>query len=291
MINASGKDPNMQSIVKGVVQTTIIKPPSGWSALNLRDLWNYRELIYFMTWRDLKVRYKQTLLGASWAIIKPVLTMIVFTIFFGNLAGVPSDGVPYPIFSYTGLLPWELFATALAVASRSLVQNRHMITKIYFPRMILPISSVLAGLADFCIAFLVLIAMMVYYQFKPTGDIWTLPLFLILALITALGVGLWLSAMNVLYRDINYITPFLVQFWMFITPIAYSSSLVPEEWQVLYSLNPMVAVVEGFRWALLGTSQGAPSITLVVSTAVALLLLITGLLYFRRTERLFADMV
>ncbi len=281
----------MQSTVKAAVQTTIIKPPSGWSALNLRDLWNYRELIYFMTWRDLKVRYKQTLLGASWAIIKPLLTMVVFTIFFGNLAGVPSDGVPYPIFSFTGLLPWELFATALAVASRSLVQNRHMITKIYFPRMILPISSVLAGLVDFFIAFLVLAAMMVYYQIKPTSDIWTLPLFLLLAMITALGVGLWLSAMNVLYRDINYITPFLVQFWMFITPIAYGSSLVPEEWQVIYSLNPMVSVVEGFRWALLGTSQGAPSITLVVSTAVAVLLLITGLIYFRRTERLFADMV
>ena len=281
----------MSSSIVTSQQITIIKPPSGWSALNLRDLWNYRELILFMTWRDLKVRYKQTLLGASWAILKPFLTMVVFTIFFGNLAGVPSDGVPYPIFSFTGLLPWELFATALAVASRSLVQNRHMITKIYFPRMILPISSVLSGLVDFLVAFLVLAAMMIYYQITPTGAIWALPLFIILALITALAVGLWLSALNVLYRDINYVTPFLVQFWLFITPIAYGSSLVPEKWQLVYALNPMAGVVEGFRWALLGTPQGAPSLTLAISSLISVLLLISGLIYFRRTERQFADMV
>lgn len=281
----------MNTLPNKALQTTLIKPPSGWSALNLRDVWNYRELIYFMTWRDLKVRYKQTLLGAAWAILKPFLTMIVFTIFFGNLAGVPSDGVPYPIFSFSGLLPWELFASALTVASHSLVSNRHMITKIYFPRMILPISSVLSGLVDFFIAFTILIVMMIYYQVKLTSAIWALPLFLILALITALGVGLWLSALNVLYRDINYITPFLVQFWLFITPIAYGSSLVPEKWQILYALNPMTGVVEGFRWSLLGTTQGAPSLTLLVSAVIAVLLLISGLFYFRRTERQFADMV
>ena len=281
----------MNTLPKAALQTTLIKPPSGWSALNLRDVWNYRELIYFMTWRDLKVRYKQTLLGAAWAILKPFLTMIVFTIFFGNLAGVPSDGVPYPIFSFSGLLPWELFASALTVASHSLVSNRHMITKIYFPRMILPISSVLSGLVDFFIAFTILIVMMFYYQVKLTSAIWALPLFLVLALITALGVGLWLSALNVLYRDINYITPFLVQFWLFITPIAYGSSLVPEKWQLIYALNPMTGVVEGFRWSLLGTTQGAPSLTLLVSAVIAVLLLVSGLFYFRRTERQFADMV
>lgn len=278
-------------IIKTEVPSIILKPAVGWSALNLHDLWRYRELIYFMTWRDLKVRYKQTLLGASWAILKPFLTMVVFSIFFGNLAKVPSDGVPYPIFAYTALLPWELFANALSVASRSLVGNSNMITKIYFPRIILPLSSVLGGVVDFFVAFLILIGMMVYYQIAPTSAVWTLPLYLLLTLITALGVGLWLSALNVLYRDIGYITPFLTQFWLFITPIAYGSSLVPEQWQFLYALNPMVGVVNGFRWALLGTAQGAPSMTLLISTLVSLVILVSGLFYFRRMERLFADMV
>ena len=269
---------------------TIIKPSKGWTALNLRDLWIYRELILFMTWRDLKVRYKQTMLGASWAVLQPFLTMVVFSIFFGNLAKVPSDGVPYPIFSYTALIPWTLFSKALQDASRSLVASSHMITKVYFPRMILPLASVLAGVVDFLIAFIVLIGMMVFYGIVPTVNVWMLPLFLILALITAVGVGLWLSALNVLYRDINYVLPFLTQFWLFLTPIAYPSSMVPQRFQVLYALNPMTGVVEGFRWAILGSGQ-APGIMTLVSSLVAITLLVTGMVYFRRMEQQFADMV
>lgn len=269
----------------------ILTPPRGWQAINLHDLWVYRELVYFMTWRDLKVRYKQTLLGAGWAVLQPFLTMVVFTIFFGNLAGVPSDGVPYPIFSYTALLPWGLFSKAMQDASRSLVLNRQMVTKVYFPRVILPISSTLAGVVDFAIAFVVLLGMMAYYKMAPTFNIWTLPLFLLLALVTALGVGLWFSALNVLYRDIGYVTPFLAQFWMFVTPIVYPASMVPAQWQALYALNPMTGVVEGFRWALLGTQASPPVHMLVTSTAVALIILVSGMFYFKRMERNFADMV
>ena len=271
--------------------TIILKPPSGWTALNLGDLWRYRELIYFMTWRDLKVRYKQTLLGASWAILKPFMTMVVFSIFFGNLAKVPSDGLPYPIFSYTALLPWELFVTALTVASRSLVLNSNMITKIYFPRIILPISSILGGVVDFFIALLVLVGMMFYYKVSPGPEIWTLPLFLLMAIIAAIGVSLWLSAMNVKYRDIGYITPFLTQFWLFITPIAYPASLVPDKYRIFFALNPMTGVVDGFRWALLGNQQSAPNSMWIVSSLIAVIILITGLFYFRRMERHFADLI
>lgn len=278
-------------ITRTETTTTILKPAHGWAALNLGDLWRYRELVYFMTWRDLKVRYKQTLLGASWAILRPLLTMVVFSIFFGGLAKVPSDGVPYPIFAYTALLPWELFVSALNVASRSLVNNSHMITKVYFPRMILPLASILAGVVDFLVAFVVLIGLMVYYRISPTTAIWTLPLYLLLTLVTALGVGLWLAALNVLYRDVGYVTPFLTQFWMFITPIAYGASLVPERWQFLYAINPMVGVVNGFRWAMLGTPQSAPGPMLAVSVGISILLLVSGVVYFRRMERLFADMV
>lgn len=278
-------------ITKPEPETILLKPQTGWSAINLADLWRYRELIYFMTWRDLKVRYKQTLLGASWAILRPFLTMVVFSIFFGRLAQVPSDNIPYPIFAYTALLPWELFATALNVASRSLVQNSNMITKIYFPRVILPLSSILAGLADFAVAFLVLLGMMVYYGFAPTGALWSLPLFILLAMISSLGVGLWLSAMNVQYRDIGYVTPFLVQFWMYITPIAYPASLVPEKWRLIYALNPMTGVVEGFRWAILGSAKSAPGPMMIVSTTISIVMLVTGMFYFRRMERQFADMV
>ncbi|NPV57089.1 MAG: ABC transporter permease [Anaerolineae bacterium] len=270
---------------------TLLRPSHGWLSLNLGDLWRYRELIYFMTWRDLKVRYKQTLLGASWAVLRPFLTMVVFSIFFGQLAGVPSEGVPYPIFSFAALLPWELFSHALSVASRSLVNNAHMITKVYFPRVILPLSSVLAGLVDFGIALLVLGGMMLYYGIAPTPHVWTLPLFLLLALVTSLGVSLWLSAMNVLYRDVGYVTPFLTQFWLFITPIAYPGSLVPEQWRLLYAINPMTGVVDGFRWALLGIEASAPGPTLAVSSTIAVLLLVSGLIYFRRMERQFADRI
>lgn len=269
----------------------VIKPPSGWSPLDLNDLWIYRELIYFMTWRDLKVRYKQTLLGASWAVLKPFLNMVVFTIFFGGLAKVPSEGVPYPIFSFAALLPWELFSNALSISSRSLVQNRHMITKIYFPRVILPLSSTLSGVVDFLIAFVILLGMMVFYKIQPTWNLLALPAFLLLAIIAALGIGLWLSALNVLYRDIGYITPFLTQFWLFITPIVYPTSMIPEKWHLLYALNPMTGVVEGFRWAILGTAQGAPGLYLYVSIAVSIVLLISGMYYFKRMERHFSDLV
>jgi lipopolysaccharide transport system permease protein len=280
------------ALVKAEIpRTVVIEPIRGWTALNLKDLWVYRELVYFLTWRNLKVRYKQTALGASWAILQPFLTMVVFSIFFGNLAKIPSDGVPYPIFSYTALLPWTLFAKALTDASHSLVQNSHMITKVYFPRLILPLASILSGLVDFALAFLVLFAMMLFYGIYPTSAVWTLPLFVLLAMITALGVGIWLSAMNVLYRDIGYVLPFLTQFWMTLTPIAYPASLLPEKWRLIYALNPMTGVVEGFRWALLGSSASAPTGMLAVSSVISVLVLITGLLYFRRMERRFADMV
>lgn len=282
---------NNQQIIKKDPLITVIRPKKALSALDLKEMWLFRELVYFLTWRDLKVRYKQTLLGVLWAVLNPFLTMVVFSIFFGDLANVPSDGVPYPIFAYTALLPWTLFSNALSVASRSLVNNRHMITKVYFPRVILPLSSVLSGLVDFFIASLILVGLMFYYGYGLTANAWTIIPLLLLTLITSVGVGLWLSAANVLYRDVNYITPFLTQFWMFITPIAYGASLLPEKWQLVYALNPMAGVVEGFRWALLGTEQGAPGPRLIISSAVALFALISGMIYFRRMERQFADMV
>jgi lipopolysaccharide transport system permease protein len=272
--------------------TIYIKPTSGLAALNLRDLWIYRELVFFMIWRDIKVRYKQTALGAAWVVLQPVLTMLIFNFLFGNIAKMPTDGdIPYPIFSYTALLPWGLFATALNSASRSLTSNTNMITKTYFPRLVLPISSVLAGLLDFAIAFLVLIGMMVYYGITPgLNAIWALPLFLLLAIVTALGIALWLSAINVQYRDVGYALPFLSQFWMFVTPIAYSSSVISEQWQVVYALNPMAGVVNGFRWALLGVGN-PPDILIGISAAIALLVLVSGLVYFRHMERTFADTI
>jgi lipopolysaccharide transport system permease protein len=276
--------------IKTEIPTVFIKPTSGWSMLSLHDLWVYRELIYFMTWRDVIVRYKQTLLGASWAVLQPFMTMVVFSIFFGGLAKVPSDNVPYPIFSFTALVPWGLFSKALLEASRSLVHNATMITKVYFPRVILPLASVLAGVVDFLIAFVVLLGMMVFYHIAPTTNIWALPLLMVLAVMTALGVGLWLAALNVLYRDINYIVPFLTQIWLFITPIAYPASMIPDKWRLVYSLNPMTGVVEGFRWALLGTVE-APWSLIGISAMVSFVLLITGLIFFKRTEKLFADLV
>ena len=275
---------------EGKEEVLILKPTRGWGRLNLGEIWKYRELTYFLTWRDLKVRYKQTVLGASWAVLQPFLTMVVFSVFFGSLLNVPSEGVPYPIFSYTALLPWGVFAKALNDAGRSLVANRSMITKIYFPRMVIPLASEISGLVDFAIAFVVLLVMMWYFKIPPTTNIWTLPFFLLLAMVTALGVGLWLSALNVLYRDIGYIIPFLTQLWFYLTPIVYPASQVPEQWQTLYALNPMVGVVEGFRWALLGTTT-TPGPMVAVSSAVALLMLVSGMFYFRRMERTFADTV
>lgn len=270
--------------------TIVIRPSKGWVSLRLPDLWEYRELLYFLTWRDIKVRYKQTVLGASWAIIQPFFTMIVFSLFFGRLAKIPSDGVPYPIFSFAALVPWTFFANALTQSSNSLVGSANLITKIYFPRLTIPISAVLSGVIDFVIAFIVLLGMIFFYGIMPTINVLLLPFLLLLALITALGVGLWLSAMNVQFRDVRYTIPFLTQFWLFATPIAYPSSLLSEPWRTLYGLNPMVGVVEGFRWALLGTKTAPGPIT-IVSTLAALTLLISGLYYFRRMEKTFADVV
>jgi lipopolysaccharide transport system permease protein len=269
---------------------TIIRPSRGWSPLNLRELWEYRELLYFLTWRNVKVRYKQTVLGAAWAIIQPFFTMVVFSIFFGELAGIPSEGVPYPIFVYCALVPWTYFANALTQASNSLADHEHMITKVYFPRLFIPMAALLAGLVDFVIAFAVLLGMMLFYGIVPTAAVWTVPFFVLLTMATALGAGLWLSALNVRYRDVRHAVPFLVQFWLFATPIAYPSSLVPQAWRAIYGLNPMAGVVEGFRWALLGQAR-APGWLLAVSTLTVAGLLVGGFYYFRRTEKTFADVV
>lgn len=281
----------MTEILRHEPATVFIKPSTGLTALNLRDLWTYRELVFFMIWRDIKVRYKQTMLGAAWAVIQPLMTMIIFNFLFSKVAKVPTDGIPYPIFSYTALLPWGLFTTALNQASRSLTSNHNMITKIYFPRLVLPVASVLAGLVDFAIAFLILIGLMFYYRITPAWQVlWALPLFLLLAVITALGVALWLSAINVKYRDVNYALPFITQFWLFVTPVAYSASIISQKWQLVYSLNPMAGVVNGFRWALLGAGSG-PDSALWVSVGISLLLLLSGLVYFRNMERTFADTI
>ncbi len=265
-----------------------IRPSTGWSALKLRELWEYRELLFFLTWRDVKVRYQQTVLGAAWAILQPVMTMVVFSLFFGKLAKVPSDGIPYPIFSYVALVPWTFFATGLTQASAGMVTQANLIKKVYFPRLAIPISRIMAGLVDFALAFIVLLGMMLFMGLTPTVNIIWLPLFLLLAVVTSLGVGLWLTAMHVQFRDIAYTVPFLTQLWMFATPVAYPSSLLPEPWQTLYGLNPMAGVVEGFRWALLGAG-GAPKPIILVSALVAVGLLVSGTYYFRRMERTFAD--
>jgi lipopolysaccharide transport system permease protein len=270
--------------------TLIIQPSRGWVPINLRDLWEYRELLYFLVWRDIKVRYKQTVIGAAWAIIQPFMLMVVFTIFFGGLAQVPSDGIPYPVFAFAGLLPWQLFAQALNSAGNSLIGSQNLITKVYFPRLVIPISAVLAGVVDFAIAFLVLLGLMIFYGLAPTTAVITLPLFVLLAVATALAVGLWLSALNVEYRDVRYVIPFLTQFWLFATPVVYASSMIPERWRFLYGLNPMAGVVESFRWALFGKGEG-PGLLLAISVVVVIALLIGGLYYFRRMEKTFADVV
>jgi lipopolysaccharide transport system permease protein len=269
---------------------TVIRPSRGWSPLDLKELWRYRELVYFLTWRDVKVRYKQTALGAAWAVIQPVFTMVVFSLFFGRLAGVPSDGLPYPIFSFAALVPWTFFSNGVTQSANSMISNQNLVRRVYFPRLAIPLATILAGLVDFAIAFVVLIGMMVYYGTPLTAQVvWILPL-LLLALVTALGVGLWLSALNVQYRDVRYVTPFLTQAWLFITPIAYPSSLLSEPWRTLYALNPMAGVVEGFRWALLG-AETAPGSMVLVSSLAALAILVGGAFYFRRMERTFADVI
>jgi lipopolysaccharide transport system permease protein len=267
-----------------------IAPPKGWLDLNLWEVWDHRELLYFLVWRDLKVRYKQTAIGALWAILQPFLTMLVFSLFFGRLAHIPSNGLPHSVFYYSALLAWIYFATALQHATNTMVENQRVITKVYFPRLLLPLASVTSGLVDLAFGFIVFLGMLVYYGIAPGRAILLMPLFLLLAVLTALGVGLWLSALNAIYRDVRYVVPFLIQFWMFASPVAYPSSLVPERWRGLYGLNPMAGVVEGFRWSLTGHGQ-PPSLLLVASAIMVLLLLAGGLLYFQKTEGTIADVV
>jgi lipopolysaccharide transport system permease protein len=272
------------------VATVLVEPSRSWVPLKIGELWEYRELLYFLIWRDVKVRYKQTLLGVAWAILQPVLTMVVFSVFFGRLARMPSDGIPYPIFSYTGLVPWTLFAYGLHQGSNSLIGGANLIKKVYFPRLCIPLAAVLSGIVDFLLAFLMLIVMMFYYGVPLSLRILWLPLFVLPTLGTALAVALWLSALNVHYRDVRFIVPFILQIWLFATPIAYPSSLLTEPWRTLYGLNPMVGIVEGFRWTLLGVTT-APGPVVAVSALVTLGLLVSGAYYFRRMERTFADVV
>jgi lipopolysaccharide transport system permease protein len=272
------------------VATTIIQPRKGLWDLDLKSVWEYRELLYFLIWRDVKVRYKQTALGVAWAILQPLLATLVFTIFFGRLARMPSDGVPYPVFVYVAMVPWQFFASALSESSNSLVASQNLIKKVYFPRLVIPIGSVMAGLVDFCCAFVVLIGMMFHYGITPSASIFLFPLFLLLAVCTALAVGLWLSALNVQFRDVRYTITFLTQFWLFATPVVYPSSLVPARWRALYGLNPMAGVVDGFRYSLLGKAA-EPGPMIWVSAAAVAVLLLGGLVYFKWMESTFADVV
>ena len=290
MSDSSSINPHSVHHSGGSEPMVMIRPSSGWAPLSLRDLWSYRELLYFLTWRDVKVRYKQTVLGASWAVIQPLFMMVVFSIFFGGFAKMPSDGLPYPVFAYCGLLPWQLFSTALTGASTSLVAYEHIITKVYFPRLIVPTAAVLASLLDFAISFVVLIVMMLCYGIAPTSAVVALPLFVLLAVATALGVGFWLSALNVQYRDVRYVLGFLTQLWLFATPVVYPSSIVPKHLAPLLGLNPMTGVVEGFRWALLGKGQPL-GLMLWISAASVAAVFIGGMYYFRRTERTLADVM
>ena len=267
-----------------------ITPPSHWWEMRFGEMWEYRELLYFFVWRDIKIRYKQTAIGAAWAVLQPLLTMIVFTLFFGKLAHIPSEGLPYPIFYYSALLPWMYFAASLQNATNTIVENQRVITKVYFPRLALPFSSVLSGLVDFAISFLMFVAMMIYFGIRPSVALLWLPVFLLLALLTAFGVGLWLSALNAIYRDVRYVVPFLVQFWMFASPVAYPSSLVPGKWRWLYGLNPMAGVIEGFRWSLSGHGE-PPGRLILVSSGVVLLVLLSGVAYFQKMETTIADVV
>jgi lipopolysaccharide transport system permease protein len=267
-----------------------ITPPSRWWVLPFGELWAYRELLYFFVWRDIKIRYKQTAIGAAWAVLQPLLTMLVFTLFFGRLAHIPSGGLPYPIFYYSALLPWMYFAASLQNATNTIVENQRLITKVYFPRLALPLSAVLSGLVDFGVSFLMFVLIMAYYRIRPTVAVLWLPVFLLLAILTALGVGLWLSALNAIYRDVRYIVPFLVQFWLFASPVAYPSSLIPEKWRWLYGLNPMAGVIEGFRWSLAGNGQ-PPGRLIFVSAGVVIVVLLAGLAYFQKMETTIADVV
>jgi lipopolysaccharide transport system permease protein len=281
---------NISSQTNTPLPSLRIEPPNRWPSLDVRELWEYRELLYFLTLRDIKIRYKQTVLGAAWAIIQPVFMMVVFSLFFGKLAKVDSDGIPYPVFAFCALLPWQLFAHAVSESSNSLVGNQNLINKVYFPRLVIPLSAVLSGLLDFLVAFVVLVGLMFWYGIVPGWRIITVPVFILFAMCTALAVGLWLSALSVQYRDVRYVIGFLVQIWLFATPVAYASRIIPERWRAVYALNPMAGVVEGFRWALLGKSSSLSSM-LWVSVVVVLITLLGGLYYFRRMEQEFADIV
>jgi lipopolysaccharide transport system permease protein len=286
-------DPSVAARVSAQASSTAtvrIEPPHTWLELRLREVWSYRELLYFFIWRDLKVRYKQTVIGVAWVVLQPLLSMGVFTLFFGRLAKLPSDGLPYPVFYFAALAPWTYFSTALTTTTNVVVANQRVVTKVYFPRLILPLSSVLSGLVDFGIAFAVLLAMTLGYGLRPGVHAIWLPFLLLLALATALGVGLWLSALNALYRDVQYVMPFLVQFWMLASPVAYPSSLVPAKWRWLYGLNPMAGVIEGFRWALTGHGQ-APGALLAASAVAVVVLLVGGMMFFQRMEGTVADLV
>jgi lipopolysaccharide transport system permease protein len=267
-----------------------ITPPARWWENPLRELWEYRELLYFFVWRDIKVRYKQTVIGAAWAVLQPLMTMLMFSFFFGRLVHIPSEGLPYPVFYYTALLPWTYFATALQSGTNTIVNNQHVITKVYFPRLTLPLSAVLSGLVDFAISFVMLVIVLLYYGIRPMATLVFLPAFLLLAIVTALGVSLWLSALMAIYRDVRYVVPFIVQFWMFASPVVYPSSLVPQKWRWLYGLNPMDAVIEGFRRSLTGHGD-LPGFATGISVAVVLLILLTGMAYFQRVETTVADVV
>jgi lipopolysaccharide transport system permease protein len=279
----------VSSVPDSIHEPIIIEARKGWWHFNWRDLWDYRELLFFLVWRDIKVRYKQTLLGASWALIQPTLQLVVFTIIFGRLAGVNTNGIPYPLFNLAGLLPWQFFANTVAQAANSLVGSASIVRKVYFPRLAIPTASVLAGTVDFGLSFLILLALMFWYQWAPTPAVFLLPLFMLLGMITALGVGFWLSAINARYRDVRHATPFLIQLWLFATPVVYPSNLIEGHWQLVYALNPMVSVVEGFRWALLGTQP--PSLLMFISVTTAVALFSSGLLYFQTVERKFADII
>ncbi len=270
---------------------TVIKSSKGCSFNKLVEIWKYRELLYFFIWRDIKVRYKQTIIGASWAIIQPVLAMIIFTIFFGYIAKIPSDNIPYTIFSFAALVPWIFFANGLTQCSESLVSNSNLIKKVYFPRIIIPIASVLSGFVDFILAFIVLLLMMPFFGMLPSMNILWIPFFILLACVTSLGVGLWFATMNVLFRDVRHVVPFLIQLWLFASPVVYPSSMLPEPWRSVYGINPMVGVIEGVRWSLFGTEENAPGLMLIVSAFVSLFILLTGLLFFCRTEKKIADVI
>jgi lipopolysaccharide transport system permease protein len=268
-----------------------ITPPGRWWAIPFDELWEHRELIYFFVWREIKIRYKQTAIGAAWAILQPFLSMLVFTLFFGRLAHLPSDGIPYEIFYYSALLPWMYFANSLQNATNTIVGNQSMITKVYFPRLALPLSAVLSGLVDFAIGFLMFIVLMIYYHVRPGIPLLFFPFFLLLAVLTAAGVGLWLGAMNALYRDVRYVVPFLTQFWLFASPVAYPASLVPAKWRWLYGLNPMAGVIEGFRWSLSGHGGAPPTRLILVSVLIIVAVLVSGLFYFQKMESTIADVV